>query len=167
MDTSLLARGGTPVELDRTRILFFDLAATWLLIQRYGMTFATQLYRASGKGDAASLELVSIDALAFFLFVGLMAEARANGETLTEEFVQQHIVPFNVQTIFLQVAIALSRSNRVPAPPTPEGKAEAAPAGPAEAAAKQGRRKPSTSTKRSASRTASLGKRRKGSSRRR
>ena len=128
MDLTRIARGGTPIDLDRTRVLFFDKAATWLLVQRYGTAFLAALY-APGKNGA--VELQSMDVLAFFLWAGLQAQARELGEDLTPERVEEFIVPLKIGEILNKVIIALARG--IQTPPEP-GKAEAVPASPAGAA---------------------------------
>lgn len=161
-----LQRGAFPVELDRSRILFYDMTATWLLIQQYGQKFLTALYRIRGKGKD-EFELVSMDALAFFLWVGLQADAQNNDEDLTLDQVKGFLRPWTYTAIFQRVIFAVVGAT---ATPSILGKApadgEAAKPAAAPAAAKgPGPTKVSTSTKRSGSRSRSSAGRRSASGR--
>lgn len=124
-----LQRGAVPVNLDRPRVLFFDHAATWLLIQRFGPNFLPELYTVdTTPGAAEPLKLKSMDALVFYLWAGLQREATTAGETLTLDEVGLFVTPFDYLKIFNSVVIALGGATRTPS----QGKAEA-PAGPAQA----------------------------------
>jgi len=118
-----LQRGAMPIELDRPRIIFFDMAATWLLVQKYGMSFIRELYTVERKGKDANLILTSPDALAFFLWVGLQAELVDTDETLSLEQTTALIGPWNFGTIFRMLTYALSGATQTPAVP---GKSPAA-----------------------------------------
>jgi hypothetical protein len=145
-----LQRGAMPIELDRPRIVFFDMAATWLLVQRYGIDFIRELYTIEGKGATAKLKPSSADAVTFFLWAGLQAELVDTGETLALEEVTKLIGPWNFARIFHVLTYALSGATRTPAMP---GKDEAA-----GAAAKPGPRDLA------AARKGSITRRRSGSS---
>ena len=129
-------RGAIPVELDRPRILFFDMAATALLVERYGMHFAGELYTIRKVPTGAECRLKDVHALAFFLFAGLQAEARAIGQPLTLEQVQQHIHPWSVPQLFDltlrgltgQVATPVQPGKSVAAAKSPKRAAKKAPA---------------------------------------
>lgn len=165
-----LQRGAIPVELDRTRILFFDMAATWLLIQRYGPRFLPELYRVK---DGDQFELVSMDALTFFLYAGLQADAKQRGEELTLEQAAGFLRPWSYARIFQAVIFAVVGANATPAmlAAGSQGKgaadgAAAKPAAEPEAAPQHpGATKVSTSMRRSASPTRSSTGRRRGSGR--
>lgn len=182
--------------LDRERIVFYDMAALDLIVKRYGLLFIRELYRAAPalrkgtkqpKGASAAslkkvteepkvtsvadLELVSVEALAFFLFAGLLAEAKSQGEQLTLAQVQAWLVPMALPRIFNAVVLALTITTTAPVNP---GKADAETARPATPAKVQRpqrtpeRRTSATSsgsrTAKSAGRKRSSGKRRRGSS---
>ena len=154
MNLTLLARGGTPVQLDRQRILWFDMKATWLLVERFGINFVQALYAAERPEDPTApidLQLKSMEALEAFLWIGLLADAAEHSEDLRIERVRDFITPFTLPSIFGAVVMALMRD--IETPPMP-GKAEAATASPA-AAAKKRVVKASTSRKRSGSRSRS------------
>jgi len=140
------ARGAIAITLDRPRILFFDMAATWMLVQRYGAGFVRELYILEGMGLNRKVKLKHPDALRFFLWAGLQAEISDTGETLTEEDAAALIHPCTFEPIFNALVMAITGAISTPAPP---GKLEAPPAPPPSPA---GKRKPaSTSAKRSAS----------------
>lgn len=157
MNSPLLARGGVLIKLDRERVLFFSMQSTWQLVQRYGMHFITALYKASESEGGTAVELKDMDALLFFLWVGLQTEAEATGETLTLEQTAEFITPYTLPGVFNTVVTALMRDVSIAALP---GKAEAATASPAPAAMHPGPTKASTLTTRSAppSRSAGRGK---------
>lgn len=160
-----LARGARPITLDRERWLFFGNEAVWLLYQEYGPLFATALYTAEKKDGKAELRLKSMEALVFFLWVGLQADAKLHEEELTIERVRELIVPFNFVRIFNSLVLALAVAISAPEPP---GKAPAAGSPAAPAAPKApGPTKVSTSLKRSASPTPSSAGRQKRSGKRR
>ena len=168
MDTSLIARGGTPIELDRTRILFFDKTAYWLLQVKYGAGPAAALYTAKPVGkDGYRAELKDIDALELFLLAGLQADAQRNGETLTREQVGEWLMPSTIPMIFEAVVRAFTRGIHTPPAPGDAGKADAAAARPAAVAKKPASQKRSTSQKRSGSRSRSSARLRSSSGRRR
>lgn len=144
-----LQRGAIPITLDRPRTLFFDMAATWLLVEHYGISFIAALYTVEGKGKDAKLRLTSPDALAFFLWAGLQAELADTDETLSLEEATLLIGPWNFTTIFHSLTYALSGATRTP---VTKGKDNAA-----GAAAKPGPRAV-------ADRKASTSRRRNGSS---
>ncbi len=161
-----LQRGAIPVDLDRPRILFFDMAATWLLIQRYGPKFLLELYRVK---DDSVLELASMDALAYFLFAGLQADAEAHGETLSPKQAQDFLRPWNYRAIFESVVYAVVGATSTPAQPG-KAPADGVAAGPAvapAAAPSPGPTKVSTAMKRSASRTRSSAGAKRSSGKRR
>lgn len=172
MDISLIARGGVPIRLDRPRVLFFDMVATWALMQRYKRDYLSKLYRvetvtpAEGKTPARlAFELMDIEVLAVYLMLGLQADAKAGGESVTLEQVQSFLLPTTVNEIFELVIAALGRGIQAPAVP---GKPDAATASPAAAAPQHpGPTKASTTRKPSASRSRSSTKPRSGSGRKR
>ena len=172
MDLSRIARGGTPIQLDKPRLLFFDMAATWLLYQRYKNGYLSALYSVPkmGRGqETVGLVLESAEALAFFLWAGLQADASLKQETLTLEQATDFITPITLPRIFELVIRAVVLGIQTPElPGDREGKEEAAAARPADAAAKVPARKTaSTSRKRSASRSQSSAKLRSSSGRKR
>jgi hypothetical protein len=151
-------RGAIAIDLDRPRILFFDMDATWLLIQKYGESFVPELYTLSGGiGDPLAqreLKLKSPDALAYFLWAGLQADAKEHGEDLTLAEARAQLRPWTYTRIFQAVVLALVGGTSTPVPP---GKPEAPAARPAAAAKKTAKANPgptrvSTSSKRSAGR---------------
>ncbi len=163
MDLSL-QRGAIPVDLDRTRILFYDHAATWALIQKYGQRFILSLYDTKEEDGRTELVLQSMDVLAFFLFAGLQADAKRNGETLTEEQAAAFLHSWNFAGIFRSVVWAVIGNT---ATPEMVGKAQAT--GPAAKPAARktppnlGPAKVTTSSKRSGSRSRFSAGARKGS----
>lgn len=163
-----LQRGFIPVDLDRTRILAFDMQATWMLVQRFGPKFLLELYRVK---DGNSFELVSMEALTYFLWVGLQADARKHGEELTLEQAAEFLRPWTYTALFHSVVFAVVGATA--APPLPgkapaDGQAAAKPAaGTKHAAAKNGPgpSRASTLMKRSASASRSSAGRRRSSGR--
>jgi hypothetical protein len=115
-----LQRGAMPIELDRPRVIFFDMAATWLLVQKYGMSFIKALYTVDRKGKDAELILTGPEALAYFLWVGLQAELVGTGETLTLEQATALIGPWNFALVFHLLTYALSGATKTPAVPGKE-----------------------------------------------
>ena len=103
MDLSLLPRGAFPVTLDRERVVFFDMTATWMLIKKYGKQFLPSLYV---PGTGTSIELVSMDALVFFLYAGLQKDAKDHGETLTLEQVETFVTSWNFEEVLRRVTYA-------------------------------------------------------------
>jgi hypothetical protein len=155
-------RGAVAVPLDKPRILFFDMPATWLLIQRYGKHFVPALYKVTPQGE---LELQDIEALAYFLWAGLQAECKLTGDTFTLEQAADQIRPFSYVRIFNAVVVALVGGTSAPPGKTAAAGAAAEPA--ANAPADPGPTRVSTSSKRSGSPTASSAGRNKPSGRRR
>jgi len=158
MDISL-QRGAVPLTLDRTYMLFFEMRATGLLYAKYGPTFLAELYEPNGSGG---IKLKSVEALSVFLWAGLQADARARGKDFTLEHAEALISPFALQRIFDAVLTALGRSMTTPLPKAGAPGVSGAPG----AAADPGPTRVSTSSKRSASRTASSAGRKKPSGRR-
>lgn len=147
-------RGAHPITLaERERILFFDAAATFLLVDRYGPGFIGELYgivRDKDDSTKTSLKLKSGPALQFFLYAGLQADAREIGEQISLEDCETFIRPWTMLPIFHVLVKALSGTMYAPA--DPEGKASAPPA----AAVKRAKvKRGSTSTKHSATRSGS------------
>jgi len=137
-----------PVSLDRERILIFDHKATFLLMQRYGLRPYVALYETvpvPGQPKQHTVRIRDIDALAYFLWVGLQRDAQDAGETLTLEQAQAFISPMTLEAIFNAMLPAISspfqRKNGEPA------SAAGAPAGEDEPA----KTKSTTGLKRSAS----------------
>ncbi|HSU19907.1 MAG TPA: hypothetical protein VLI45_09220 [Acidobacteriaceae bacterium] len=162
-----LQRGAIPVELDRTRILFFDHAATWLLVQKFGPAFLTKLYRVKDKNV---FELVDMDALAFFLFAGLQRDAKQHGEDLTLEQAQEFLRPWTYTLIFHAVifaAVGATASPALPGKAAADASAAEPPAPKQAAPSHPGPTKVTTSTKRSASPSRSSAGRKPSSGRRR
>lgn len=116
-------RGAVAIDLDRRRLLFFSMASTWLVIERYGLDFAQTLYSVVRTGTQTELKLKDMDALCFMLWAGLQDELRGTGEDLSLETVAGCITPFNIRTIFNKVVVALTRTVSTPEQP---GKVEAA-----------------------------------------
>lgn len=108
-----LQRGAIPVDLDRRRVLFFDHAGTWLLLQKYGPRFLPALYRIKDP-KSFEFELVSMDALAFFLYVGLQADAKAHGEEVTLEQAQGFLHPWSYAGIFRRIVLAVVGATATP-----------------------------------------------------
>ena len=159
MDLSRIARGGTPITLDRPRLLLFDSAALWLLIQKYGNGYLSALYTLPpiepGKQiTTISLVLTEMEALEFYLWVGLQADCKLRGEELTIEEAASFIGPFTYPEIFQKVIQALMRDTRNPARKGDDqaGKVDAAAARPAVAAVPRPKPRRSTSSKKNASR---------------
>jgi len=172
MDLSRIARGGTPITLDRPRLLFFDMAATWLLIHKYGDRYLQELYGVGPQVPNAagpSLVLNSMEALQFYLWVGLQADCKLRGEELTLRQAGEFIAPFTFPLIFNAVIGALGRAMHNPprAGEDAEGKADAAAAGAAVVADPDPapKTKRSTSPKKKGSRSAPSAGRPKGSGR--
>jgi hypothetical protein len=167
MELTLLSRGGQPVQLDRERVIFFDMQASDVLYKKYGENHYAGLVVPAPQGappDAVAMKDVA--GLAFYLWLGLLADAREHGEDLTLEQVKQWINPANRRRLFFAVLVALARDSD--SPPMP-GKAAAVPESPAGAASvPPGPSHPgprSTLSTRSASRSPSSGKRRSSSGR--
>lgn len=140
-------RGAVPITLDRPRTLFFDMAATCLLAQKYGPAFIGELYVFEGKG---SFKLKSADAMAVFLWAGLQAELADTDEELTQEQAAAFIRPWTFNAIFNALVLAVIGATATPEVP---GKAAGAAAGPA--AVPAAKRRASTSRRRSGSTAAS------------
>lgn len=122
-----LQRGAMPIELDRPRTIFFDMAGTWLLVQRYDIDFMRELYlveRTDGK--TSDLRLKSQDALGYFLWAGLQAELADTEETLTLEQAKALIRPWTLREIFEAMVKALTGATHTPALPGKEAAAGAA-----------------------------------------
>ena len=153
-------RGAVSVVIEgEERKLWFDMAATWLLIQKYGPKFFKELYRVVGDGE---FELVSMDALGYFLYVGLQEDAKRKHRTITLQEAQDFLRPWTYAEIFQAVLYAVVGATVTP------GKAPATdPAAKpvADAPADPGPTKVSTSKKRSASRSRSSVGSRRGSGR--
>jgi hypothetical protein len=146
-----LQRGAHPIMLDRRRILFFDLAATWLLVEKYGVSFNLALYTVDRSEGTTSLKLKSLTALQFFLWAGLQSDL-AEGEVLTLEQTAEFMRPWLLIEIFNRTVMALT--GQMATPDLPPGK-DAAGETPTPAAKNlRPNPKASTSTKRSASRSA-------------
>ncbi len=142
-------RGAQPITLDgRRRVCLFDMAATWLLVQKYGLDFATHLYSIGSHDSAvANIELKSINALHFFLWAGLQADAREHKEVLELGDIEPFMRPWLLPQIFNAVFLALVGNTYVP---EPKGKDEAAsPAAQPAAPKVAGKKKVSTLTMRS------------------
>jgi hypothetical protein len=144
------ARGAIAITLDRPRILFFDLAGTWLLVQRYGAGFVRELYSLEKSLAGRTVKLKSTDALRYFLWAGLQAEISDTGEVLTEEDAAEFIHPWTLENIFNALVMAITGAISTPAPP---GKPEAS-APPPSPPATSKKTKASTSARRNASRAA-------------
>jgi len=120
MSTRLLPgiqRGAIAVELDleRPRIIFFDHAATWLLVQRYGSQFIPELYEVTK--DPRKLELKSMDALAYFLWAGLQLDAKETGDAFSLQDAEAQLTPMHYIRAFNGVVLALSGSMGRPVMP--------------------------------------------------
>ena len=168
MDLSRIARGGTPIDLDRTRIIFFDMQASFLLYQKFGRGYLSELFTMepapTKENPALKVPVLrDVETLAFYLWVGLLADARDANEKLTLDRVQEFIRPTTLNDIVNSVIIALGTGINNPAEP---GKADAEAAG-GPVPADPGPLKHSTTRKRSASVSRSSGKRPTSSSRRR
>lgn len=108
-----------PVELDRQRVLVFDNRASFLVYQRYGATFFRELYEPDPH-NPKSFRLRSHEAFEFFLWVGLLRDADAAGEVLTQEFVASLILPDTIEDLAQALLIALSATRRRPDKPKNE-----------------------------------------------
>jgi hypothetical protein len=102
-----------PVELDRTRVLAFDSAATFLIYQKYGAKFFWELYERDPENPKV-LRLRSHEAVEFFLWAGLQRDAKAAGEMLTLEDVSAMILPTTIDDVVASLLIALSATQRRP-----------------------------------------------------
>lgn len=125
------ARYLVPVDLDRTRVLFFDNRAAFRIYQRYGAGFWRELFESDPNGPSPAkkdeprpIRLRSLEAFEFFLWVGLQRDAEEAGGTLTVETIQQYIVPTSIAELFNALLVALAatrtpqdkkRKNAVPA----------------------------------------------------
>lgn len=138
------ARGAIAITLDRPRILFFPMDATFVLVRKYGVDFLSELYTVDRREGGAKLTLKSPDALRFFLWQGLQAEISDTEEVLDEAEAGEFIMPWTIATIFNALVMALTGA--MSTPPEAPGKklAEGSPASPA---AKRAGREASTSTK--------------------
>ena len=96
-------RGAVAITLDRPRFIFFDMAATGLLIERFGMNIAAELYSVHKTPADLDIRLRSADNLAAFLHAGLQCEAAQRGETLSLEEAEDFIRPVTVRPIFAAV----------------------------------------------------------------
>lgn len=134
-------RGAIPIQLDCPRILFFDAAASFLLVQRFGMGFAAALYELD-KNTPDGLRLRSVEALQYFLWAGLQADLKTRNEELTLEQVEGLIRPWTLPMIFRKTVLALVGATHAPEPV--RGKDEAADSSSKPAAKKTARRKVST-----------------------
>lgn len=147
----LQQRGAQSLLLDgQQHVVLYDMGATWLLVQKYGLGFATELYNVQPGSTAlqAGFELKSLETLQFFLCAGLQAEARQKGISIDLEDLEQYIRPWYLPQIFRAVLYAVVGNIYVP---EPKGKDEAAspaaqPAAPKKAA---GKKRVSTLTMRS------------------
>jgi hypothetical protein len=141
-------RGAIPITLDRPRVLFFDMAATWLLAQRYGAGFVGALYTLERSGKEFSVKLKDPRALAYFLWAGLQAEISDTDELLTEQQAEAFIRPWTFQAIFNAVVLAITGGTATPVMP---GKPNGAAASPVEAPAPKQRRASTTTRRRGSS----------------
>ena len=117
-------RGAIPITLDRPRVLFFGMNATFLLVNRYGQNFAAGLYEIETSADRSRmpLKLKSADALCFFLWAGLQEEL-ADGEELTLDEVKSFVRPWVIRELFKALVLALTGAMYVPAAPGKESAA--------------------------------------------
>ncbi len=145
----LAQRGAQPLKLDgQQHVIIYDMAATWALVQRFGVGFAFELYNVQ-PGDTplqAGFELKSLDTLQFFLYTGLQAEARQKGVAIELEQLEQYMRPWYLPQIFRAVLYAVVGNIFVP---EPKGKDEAASPAAQPAARKRAGKKVSTLTMRS------------------
>jgi hypothetical protein len=127
-------RGAIPITLGdpaRERILFFDMAATWILVEKYGVGFLAELYTVVPNPlnpVKAKLGLKSLDALKFFLWAGLQAEISLTEETLSLAEVEEFLRPWTFQPIFNAVVMAVTGAVATPA--LPKAPADGVPATP-------------------------------------
>lgn len=113
-------RGAVPITLGeppRRRTLFFGMAATWSLVERYGVGFLGELYTVKRNGKDASLALRSLDSLRFFLWAGLQEEISDTDEILTEAEVGEFLRPWTMVPIFNAVVMAVTGAASMPSPP--------------------------------------------------
>jgi len=101
-----------PVQMDRTRVLAFDSAATFLLYQRFGDNFLFELYEQEPGNAAGKLRLRSRDAFVFFLWAGLQRDAKAAGEYLSIADVEDQIVPMSISDLAAALSLALAATRR-------------------------------------------------------
>ncbi len=144
----LQQRGAQPLQLDgQQHVILYDMAATWALVQKYGLGFASELYNVQPGSTAlqAGFELKSLDTLQFFLHAGLQAEARQKGISIELEQLEQYMRPWYLPQIFRAVLYAVVGNVFVP---EPKGKDEAASPAAQPAARKKARKKVSTLTMR-------------------
>jgi len=118
-------RAHISIDLDRPRVLCFDHKATFALMQRYGLRPTNALYETIPlPGRKQELRIRSVEALAFFLYIGLQRDAADAGETLTEAQAEALITPLTIEGIFYALLASLSnplhRKNADPAEPKGE-----------------------------------------------
>ncbi len=101
-------RAHIPVELDRERILCFDHRATWLLMQKYGPSFMSEIFEKDSQ-LLGGVRVRSLDVLVYFLWAGLQRDAQDAGETLSIEDVEALIDPLSIQRLFVGLVRALNR----------------------------------------------------------
>jgi hypothetical protein len=110
----LLQRGAHPVKLDRERILFFDHIATFELTNKYGPLFMAALYEVQVMPDkSVKVKLKDPEAVPYFLWQGLQAEARENREEVSLEFATAQIRPWTMKKIFDALVMALTGATYV------------------------------------------------------
>lgn len=153
-------RGAIAITLDRPRVLFFDSAATFRLVSKYGPRFAGALYELVGQ----ELQMKNEEALIDFLYIGLQADAKLSGADFTLEMAKGAIRPWTVMKIFNATVLALTGAISTPGVELGKASARVAAAKPsAETPAAQKPQKVSTTSKRNGSRSRSSGGRRDSS----
>ena len=104
-------RAHIPVELDRERILCFDHRATWLLMQKYGPSFMSEIFEKDSQ-LLGGVRVRSLDVLVYFLWAGLQRDAQEAGETLSIDDVEDLIDPLSIQRLFVGLVRALNRPSQ-------------------------------------------------------
>jgi len=102
-----------PVDLDRRRVLAFDNRASFLIYQRYGAGFWQKLYEPDPH-KPKSFRLRSHEAFEFFLWAGLLRDADAAGEVITQEQVAALIYPTSIGELAQALLVALAATHKRP-----------------------------------------------------
>lgn len=109
------ARFFVPVEMDRPRVLAFDSRAAFMIHRRFGASFFFELYERDPEKPGMFV-LRSHDVFVYFLWAGLQRDARAAGEELTIEHVEDQIVPTEIDALAQSLLVALAATRRAAAP---------------------------------------------------
>jgi hypothetical protein len=152
-------RGAVTLTLDRPYILLYAMRATDLLRTRFGPNYLAALYTV----NHGNVEITSMEALAYYLWAGLREWVRQTGEEITLEEAENMVRPFTEKRVGAAVLTAVTRNYMAP---LPKAEVHGAPGASGAVDAGPGSTKISTSSRRSASPTASSAGRRRASGRR-